>query len=83
MTAPAAVLVYVGADSLKKPHHIATLLFSKGVNDHPKYVLLLHFYISQQCGQKILKKISKTFIFVYKIYLLKYSSSVQSINVAK
>ena len=34
---PADMPVHVGADSLRKPHHIATLLFSEVVNGHPKY----------------------------------------------
>ena len=37
LTAPAAVPGHVGADSLQKPDHIATLWFSKVVNDHPNY----------------------------------------------
>ena len=36
MTAPTAVPVHGGADSLKKPHHITTLWFNKVANDHPK-----------------------------------------------
>ena len=31
-----AVPGYVGADSLKKPHHIVTLQFSEVVKDHVK-----------------------------------------------
>ena len=35
LTTPAtAVLVHIGADSLKKPHHIVTLLFSEALKDH-------------------------------------------------
>ena len=34
LTTPATVLVHIGADSLKKPHHIVTLRFSEVVNDH-------------------------------------------------
>ena len=37
LTAPAALPVHIGADSLKKPHHIATLWFSEVVNDHPNW----------------------------------------------
>ena len=33
--------VDVGADSLKKPHHIATLWFSEVVNNHPNRVKFL------------------------------------------
>ena len=32
----AAMLVLVGADSLKKPHHIVTLRFSEVVKNHAK-----------------------------------------------
>ena len=33
------------ADSMKKPHHIATLRFREVVNDHPKCLLAL----SEKC----------------------------------
>ena len=36
LTEPAAVQVYIGADSPKIPHHIATLRFSEVVNDQPE-----------------------------------------------
>ena len=35
LTALAALLVQIGADSLKKLHHITTLWYSEVVNDHP------------------------------------------------
>ena len=38
LTARDVVPVHSGADSLKKPHHIATLWFSVVVIDHPIYV---------------------------------------------
>ena len=36
LTAPAAMPACIGAESLKKPHQIATLRFSEVVNDHAK-----------------------------------------------
>ena len=41
LTELAAVPAHVGAESLKKPHHIVTLQFSEVVKDHAKW----HFYI--------------------------------------
>ena len=38
------MLVHVGADSLIKPHHIATLWFSEFVNDHPNNALKKSFW---------------------------------------
>ena len=37
-TAPAAMLAHVGADCLKKPHHIVTLRFIEVVKDHANYL---------------------------------------------
>ena len=42
MTAPAAGLAHVGAESLKKPHHIVTLQFSEVVKDHAKCLEMAH-----------------------------------------
>ena len=43
LISPAAVLVHVGADTLKKPHHITTLWFSEVVNDHHNWILISFF----------------------------------------
>ena len=40
ITAPASVPAHIGAESLKKPHHIVTLRFSEVVKDHANYLLL-------------------------------------------
>ena len=44
LTAPANVPAYVGADSLKKPHHIITLRFSEVVKDHAIYQIFCTHY---------------------------------------
>ena len=49
-TAPAAVPAHVGADSLKKPHHIVTLRFSEVVKDHATYVVSSLCYIQLPVG---------------------------------
>ena len=36
MTAPAAVLAHLGAESLKKPHDIVTLSFRQGLKGQAK-----------------------------------------------
>ena len=39
-TAPSTMPVHVGANSLKKPHHIVILLFSEVVKGHAKYAII-------------------------------------------
>ena len=57
LTAPAAMPAHIGADSLKKPHHIVTLRFSEAVKDHAKY--RLGFNLVWIYGRRILYLHSK------------------------
>ena len=46
--------VHIGADRLKKPHHIITLRFSEVVKDHPNYAPTLiccgiEIYLIKKC----------------------------------
>ena len=61
-TALAAMLIHIGANSMKKPHHIVILRFSELVKGHANYVqhisfnlyhmILLHTYVPYSSQQK-------------------------------
>ena len=52
-TAPAAMPVHVGANSLKNPHHIIILQFSEVVKGHAIYPLYLVLSFENQDAQTL------------------------------
>ena len=69
-TAPATVPEHIGADSLKKPHHIVTLRFSEVVKDHTKNINqnnILWRTINNMCSTSILSQVKQLTFFVWRI----------------
>ena len=50
---------HIGADSLKKPHHIITLQFSEVVKDHAKY----QKYLSDHVVYKLKCLLAYTYMY--------------------
>ena len=59
-TAPATMpALHIGADSLKKPHHIVTLQFSEVVKDHGYNMSYIHGIETMHLRNRVLVKPTK------------------------